>query len=84
MYALVHTAGYPDLAAPADLAVQGMSMKRDDWILIGAWVLYIAAVGPFLISARDDLQVLTGLVVLAVLLYFTQRRLVSIFKERIK
>ena len=59
-------------------------MKRGDWILLGAWVIYMAAVGPFLISARDDLLVLSGLAILAVLLYFTQRRLVPVIKEKIK
>ena len=36
-------------------------MKTNDWLLIGAWILYLVLVGPFLISARDTLLVIAGL-----------------------
>jgi hypothetical protein len=59
-------------------------MKRDDWILVFAWLIYIAALGPFLISARDNLRVASGLMILVALLYFTQRRLIPLIKEKFK
>ena len=59
-------------------------MKLTDWILLAAWLIYIALLGPHLISARSNEMVITGLVVLATLLYFTQRRIVPILKERLK
>jgi hypothetical protein len=59
-------------------------MRREDWILVCAWLIYVAALGPFLISARDNLQLAGGVAILVVLLYFTQRRLIPIIKEKIK
>lgn len=59
-------------------------MKSADWILLAAWLVYIALLGPYLISARSNELVIAGLVVLATLLYFTQRRIVPILKETLK
>ena len=39
--------------------------------LIGAWILYLAIVGPFLISARDTLLVLLGIGSFGALSYAT-------------
>jgi hypothetical protein len=62
----------------------GEIMKRADWILLLSWLVYVALLGPYLISARNDTLVITGLATLAVLLYFTQRRVVPILKEKLK
>lgn len=59
-------------------------MKRSDWILLSVWLVYGALLGPYLISARNDTLVITGLAVLAALLYFTQRRVLPIIKEKLK
>jgi hypothetical protein len=62
----------------------GELMKRGDWILLWAWLVYVALLGPYLISARTDALVIAGLMVLAALLYFTQRRVLPIIKEKLK
>ena len=59
-------------------------MKRTDWILLSFWLIYVALLGPYLISARNDTLVIAGLAVLAALLYFTQRRVLPILKEKMK
>jgi hypothetical protein len=59
-------------------------MKRGDWVLLFAWLIYVALLGPFLISAPDTVLVVAGLAILAALLYFTQRRVIPILKEKMK
>jgi hypothetical protein len=39
--------------------------------LLAAWIVYLAIVGPFLISARSTLLVLSGIGLLGVLVYAT-------------
>jgi hypothetical protein len=58
-------------------------MKTKDWILMWSWVLFIVLAGPFLFSARDTILVAGGFLILAALVYFTQRRVVPIIKEKI-
>jgi hypothetical protein len=59
-------------------------MKLADWILLAAWLIYVGLLGPYLISARSNELVIAGLVALATLLYFSQRRIVPILKEKLK
>lgn len=57
-------------------------MKRNDWILLWAWVAFVTFIGPFSISARDWVVVGAGFAVLAGLVYLTQRRIRQFIKEK--
>ena len=59
-------------------------MNRIDWVLVWAWLAFIALVGPFLISADDTLLVAAGFAILIALVYFTQRRIVPIIKGKLQ
>lgn len=50
--------------------------------LAAAWLLYLAIVGPFLISARNTLLVLLGVALLVVMVYASCRATRSIMKFR--
>lgn len=51
-----------------------MNKKMVDLVLVAAWVLYIAILGPFLISAPSYVGVALGILVAIVLAFFTLRR----------
>ena len=48
-----------------------MSPRKKAVALLAAWIVYLAIVGPFLISARNTLFVLLGMGLLGALLYAT-------------
>jgi hypothetical protein len=51
-----------------------MKQKTADLALVAAWVIYIALLGPFLISAPSSIAVVIGILVAIVLAFFTWRR----------
>lgn len=51
-----------------------MSGKVRDLVLVAAWVLYIAIVGPFLISAPSYIALTLGIGIAIALGVFTWRR----------
>ena len=57
-------------------------MNRNEWILLWAWVAFVALIGPALISARDWFLVAAGFAILAALVYLTQRRVRQYLKGR--
>lgn len=50
-------------------------MAKIDWLLLGAWVAYVAFVGPWLISAPSWIAVGLGFGLLVALVVFTAKRL---------
>lgn len=46
-----------------------------DWFLITAWVLFIALIGPWLISAPSTMAVVIGIVTLVTLVLVSAKRL---------
>lgn len=57
-------------------------MTRRDWILAWAWAAFLVLVGPFLVSARDSLLLFAGAMILAGLVFVTQRRVRAALKEK--
>lgn len=49
-------------------------MARIDWILVAAWAVYIALLGPWLVSAASNIAVGLGLVILIGLIVATVKR----------
>jgi hypothetical protein len=54
-----------------------MSPRKKAAALVAAWIVYLAIVGPFLISARNTLFVLLGICLLGALLYATYQAIRS-------
>jgi hypothetical protein len=54
-----------------------MTPRKKVAALIAAWIVYLAIVGPFLISARDTLLVLLGFGAFGALSYATYRAITS-------
>ncbi len=52
-----------------------MNKKVTDLVLVAAWVIYIAILGPFLISAPSYFAVISGILLAIVLGVFTWRRI---------
>lgn len=59
-----------------------MRQGKKNAALIGAWLMYLAIVGPFLISARNTLLVLLGIGLFGALLYATYRALCPFIGSR--
>jgi hypothetical protein len=56
-------------------------MTYKDWLLVSAWVLYVALLGPFLISAASNIAVILGLVILIGLIVVTFKRVKSYYEQ---
>jgi hypothetical protein len=52
-------------------------MKKTDWLLIAAWIAYIAFLGPWLISAPSWIAVGLGFALLLGLGVFTVKRILG-------
>jgi hypothetical protein len=50
-----------------------MRIRKSDWTLLAAWLVFIVFGGPFAMSARDWFLVAAGFAVLAGLIYFTAK-----------
>lgn len=50
-------------------------MLKRDWLLIWAWLAYLAILGPFLVSERDWFLPPIGVSLFIALTYFTQKRI---------
>jgi len=53
-------------------------MTKTDWLLVAAWVAYVAFVGPWLISAPSWIAVGLGFALLIALVVVTTKRLKSL------
>lgn len=58
-----------------------MKQEAKVWAFGIAWLVYIAVIGPAMISEDDSIVVLAGVVVLAVLARLTYRFVVSNFSK---
>ena len=54
-----------------------MTTRKKDAALVAAWIVYLAVVGPFLISARNTLLVLLGIGLSGALFYATYQSIRS-------
>jgi len=49
-------------------------MTKKDWTLVTAWVLFVALVGPWLVSAASNIAVILGVLILLGLVVLTVKR----------
>jgi len=56
-------------------------MKKIDWVLVAAWIAYIAFVGPWLISAPSWIAVGLGFGFLIGLVIVTYRSVKSYYEQ---
>jgi hypothetical protein len=54
-----------------------MTPRKKDAALVAAWIVYLAIIGPFLISARNALLVLLGIGLFGALIYATYQAIRS-------
>jgi hypothetical protein len=59
-------------------------MNGSDWLLAASWVVFLVFLGPFLISAKNDLLVIAGFSIMTGLVFLTLRRLIPIVKGMLK
>lgn len=52
-----------------------LGLKWYDWLLIAVWILFLAVIGPWLISAPSTLAVVIGIVVIIFLAMGTAERI---------
>lgn len=56
-------------------------MKSLDWVLVAAWAIYIALLGPWLVSAASNIAVVLGLVILIGLIVVTVKRVKKVLSN---
>lgn len=56
-------------------------MKKVDWVLVAAWIAYLAFIGPWLISAPSWIAVGLGFALLIGLVVYTFKRVKSFYEQ---